>query len=196
MVTNQQKLFIETLTALFQAHGSVDDLFFKNRLGEAIGSLLESYIYIKDKGGHDSHVRSCKEMSNILEAVIYIKKGNPIYLAVAHERVLYYLQSVLTIWSRKEEKILPENQNLELISIPKEEVFQEKSPRLENRKRNKSIDKILEFVKRTPEARTRDIVEQFSALSERTVKRSLKELNEEGLIVRKSDKGAVYYSAV
>ena len=55
---------------------------------------------------------------------------------------------------------------------------------------------ILEFVRREPDCRTKDVIDQFSALSQRTVKRGLKELNEEGKIIKRSDGGAVYYSAV
>ena len=53
--------------------------------------------------------------------------------------------------------------------------------------------KILNYIKRSPNSRTRDIIYEFSVLSERTVKRNLKELVGEGLVKKFSKDNAVYY---
>ena len=63
--------------------------------------------------------------------------------------------------------------------------------------RSKSIsskDKILNFIRKTKKIRTRDLVEQFSVFSKRTVKRTLKELIDDGVIKKEEDERAVYYS--
>ncbi|MBI2068824.1 MAG: hypothetical protein HYT67_01835 [Candidatus Yanofskybacteria bacterium] len=54
-------------------------------------------------------------------------------------------------------------------------------------------EKILNYIKRSPDSRTKDIIYEFSILSERTVKRNLKELVSEGLVKKSSKDNAVYY---
>ncbi|HEY4504223.1 MAG TPA: hypothetical protein VJI73_00440, partial [Candidatus Paceibacterota bacterium] len=61
---------------------------------------------------------------------------------------------------------------------------------------NPSKQKILEFIKSYPNTRTKDIINEFNALSDRTVKRSLTELMQIGLLKKKIENKAVYYSIV
>ncbi len=60
---------------------------------------------------------------------------------------------------------------------------------------NPNKEKILNFIKKSPHTRTKDIIHEFNALSDRTVKRNLGELLKVGLINRKIENKAVYYSA-
>ena len=60
---------------------------------------------------------------------------------------------------------------------------------------NPSKEKILNFIKKSPNARPKDIIHEFNALSDRTVKRNLGELLRVGLINKKIENKAVYYSA-
>jgi hypothetical protein len=60
---------------------------------------------------------------------------------------------------------------------------------------NDSQKMILEFMGDHPRVRTREITDHFAgSLSDRTVKRCLKELVSEGVLVRTSQDGAVMYS--
>ena len=56
-------------------------------------------------------------------------------------------------------------------------------------------EKIVDFVKKSNKIRTKDIVEKFNVLSERTIKRTLKDLTESGILKREEKDRAVYYSA-
>lgn len=56
--------------------------------------------------------------------------------------------------------------------------------------------KILNYIKRSPDSRTKDIIYEFSVLSERTVKRNLKELVSEGLVKKSSKDKAVKYHII
>jgi hypothetical protein len=56
--------------------------------------------------------------------------------------------------------------------------------------------KILGYVKKNPKARAKDVVDEFSILSERTVKRNLMELVRDGLLGKKSKKRSVFYSVI
>jgi DeoR/GlpR family transcriptional regulator of sugar metabolism len=55
-------------------------------------------------------------------------------------------------------------------------------------------DQIFNYIKKTPDIRTKEVMTEFSALSGRTVKRNLKELIDEGFLKKKSDGVAVYYT--
>ena len=55
-------------------------------------------------------------------------------------------------------------------------------------------ERIFNYIKKTPDMRTKDVMTEFSALSGRTVKRNLKELIDEGFLKKKSDGVAVYYT--
>lgn len=206
MEINIRELFTETVSSLFVAHQAIGDLFFKNRVGQEIQGFLKSHIDYKvaqvdsamRKDALFVHIRSCKDVSNALETLSYLKIGSLVPSAIAQEKVLYYLQQV--ILDAKEEVLV-----VAVSEVPRELISQKikeqgatvtKPPKLSKRRKNDNKNKILDFVRRAPETRTREIIEEFSVLSERTVKRTLKELREEGLIVKKADNGAVFYSAV
>ncbi|OGN41327.1 MAG: hypothetical protein A2606_02070 [Candidatus Yanofskybacteria bacterium RIFOXYD1_FULL_42_10] len=57
-------------------------------------------------------------------------------------------------------------------------------------------EKIIHFIKKFPNARTKDIIEEFSVLSARTVKRNLSELAQSGLLRKSIKSKAVYYSVI
>lgn len=61
---------------------------------------------------------------------------------------------------------------------------------------SKNKEAILDFIRHTPRARARDIVDGFHELSERTVRRNLRELIESGLVQKRSEQKAVYYFAL
>ncbi len=56
-------------------------------------------------------------------------------------------------------------------------------------------ERIFNFIRKSPQVRTKEVVSEFSALSGRTVKRNLKELIDEGFLKRKTDGEAVHYSS-
>lgn len=60
---------------------------------------------------------------------------------------------------------------------------------------NENQEKIFGFIKNSPDVRAKDVIDEFSVLSERTVKRNLKELLRSGMIQKRSENRAVYYSA-
>ena len=55
-------------------------------------------------------------------------------------------------------------------------------------------DKILSLIKRRNKIRAKDIIGEFNDISDRTVKRTLKDLADNGLIRKEEINKAVYYS--
>lgn len=210
MTTDRQKLFVRMMTPLFQAQQSVADLFFKNRLDKDIECAVEKHIQYQVSLSEESrreYIRVLKDLDKILEEIIYLKKGDTIQFAVAQEEVLQYLYGFLkeirvTKQVSTETKVVVKSiepiphsvhQPTDLLNNDTSSVRKtiRHKGRLTETQKN-----ILEFVRREPDCRTKDVIDQFSDLSQRTIKRGLKELNEEGKIIKRSDGGAVYYSAV
>lgn len=67
-----------------------------------------------------------------------------------------------------------------------------KSAKLEI-KADSNKERIFDFIKKSPHIRARDVIDKFKILSNRTVKRNLKELTENGFLRKKSADGTVYY---
>lgn len=55
--------------------------------------------------------------------------------------------------------------------------------------------RILDFIRQRPEVRTKDLIEEFSSISGRTIKRNLKELVMSGELTKRAEHKAVFYSA-
>jgi len=209
MSTEQQKLFVSMMTSLFHVQQSVVDLFFKKRLNEDIEQVMDKHIQYfahSNKESQREYIWATKSLNKTLEEIIYLEKGNVSSLTVAHERVLQHLYNLLEE-IRMSKQIFVETEvasiSSELVPRPtipnKPVVMVQKPVRIKSLsvragKLTKTQESILEFVRREPDCRTKDIISQFSALSQRTIKRGLKELNEEGKIVKRSDGVAVYYS--
>jgi Fe2+ or Zn2+ uptake regulation protein len=65
-----------------------------------------------------------------------------------------------------------------------------------NLRESSNKERIFNFIKHSPNSRTKDIIEEFNILSERTVKRNLKDLATEGLVRKFAKNKGVYYSAI
>lgn len=65
-----------------------------------------------------------------------------------------------------------------------------------NLRESSNKERIFNFIKRSPNSRTKEIIEEFNILSERTVKRNLKELTTEGLVRKLAKDNGVYYSVI
>ena len=211
MNTEQQKLFLWMMTSLFHVQQSVADSFFKKRLNEEIEQVMDKHIqYLAHpaKESQREYIWATKSLNKVLEEIIYLEKGDTISLAVAHERVLQHSYNLLKeIRTSKQISveteivpILPELvphstiPNKPIVVAPKP--VRIKSLSVHAGRLTKTQESILEFVRQEPDCRTKDVISQFSALSQRTIKRGLKELNEEGRIIKRLDGVAVYYSAV
>lgn len=200
-------------------HGSklitiIEDRFFKLKLYDGLINFGEAYInhnvaQSKDK---ETYFKFKNNISNFIETLNYIEHSNkklrsPLLrlkrrVILLNLRVLRNINKQYDFSSPKEtmEISTREVTNLEKAEPVKSSEFA-KSPILDTldtiELRSKSIsskDKILNFIRKTKKIRTRDLVEQFSAFSQRTVKRTLKELIGDGVIKREEDERAVYYS--
>jgi hypothetical protein len=201
MTSDRHSLFVQTIGFLFRAQNSVADQFFARHLSESISSILAVHIRYGSAARDRQlisrdYVRTCKDVSSLIEQMLHVGSGDTVLLATAQERLLSYLRQLLIDVKNTapDPIVLPVAPAQPRIEAPR---LAPNITRPKNLHRNPTQVKILEFVKRVPECRPKDIIGEFSALSQRTVKRSIKELSESGLIVKKTTEDkAVYYSAV
>lgn len=187
-------IFIGVINALSSLHQSVMDEFFSYRLSVKMNLIIESYVNtqvdrpnVAQSIATKTHLADVNGILEFVEELKYLKIGQPTPLAITHDRILRYKLSIL-----KKHAANP----VKTQTIKAESKRDAVSSAQSAGNLNQNAEKIFSFVRTRQCVRTKEIVHQFSALSERTVKRSLKELTRQGLLKKESANRAMYYSAV
>jgi len=162
--------------------------------------------------GHKDLLNSINNILDYLEHLAHISKDNTTPLLVAQRNLLKFklhiLQKSKIVKKAKEESETSLTSDVQrpfdVANFPSEvpvtaSVAISKSVLSAQRKNNfgtgtSNKEQIFNYIKKTPDIRTKEIMSEFSALSGRTVKRSLKELTDEGFLKKRSDGAAVYYT--
>jgi hypothetical protein len=147
-------------------------------------------------------VNSTNNLIDFLEYLAHTSKNNTVSFLIAQRSLLRFKLYILQQHKNKNtidpEKIAGVSNSSGVESkMSKAEIIKSLTPKNNDKKdkikTNSTKDKILNYIKKRPEVRARDILFEFSSLSNRTVKRNLKELVDEGFLKKISEKGAVYY---
>ncbi len=178
----------------------LEDRFFRMKLYNGLINFGEAYndynvAQSKDK---ETYFKFKNSISNFIEILDYIEHSNkklqsPLLqlkrrIILLNLRVLRNINKQYVFSSSKETR---EASNLEKAEPAESSIIDTIALRS---KSISSKDKILNFIRKTKKIRTRDLVEQFRAFSKRTVRRTLKELIDDGVIKKEEDERAVYYS--
>lgn len=198
------KYFSRTIILLAEINNLIQDKFFYDKFSAKISSLLDSYIIFSSISGDRvaqyrvAHTRVIETINNILEMFDDLKylsliKVSPLFLQVQKNLLEFKLEL------KGQGNKLPEFKSENVETKEQEQPTSKKSITeniiKKNPKLNQSKKKILEFIKSSPNIRTKDIISEFNALSDRTVKRNLTDLLRTGLIKKRIDSKAVYYYA-
>ena len=198
------KNLINSTIFLVKLFSGLKDKFLAEKLYNKISGFVAGYIKLSiSKGDEDNtshnHVAQYSgfmylknTLDSLLELLDYLEHSK----LTAATPLLYARKNLLAF---KLDLIRLQNQKVRTVTKTKESnpiVPAPKNLPPKNLKESSNKERIFNFIKHSPDARTRDIVGQFSILSERTVKRNLKELITEGLIHKRSKDSAVYYSIV
>jgi len=190
--------FIRTLTALIKIQNDIMDRFFLDKFKERVNNFSEDVIAVLgDKNIAQYYYWKIKsDIDNVfrdLEMFQYLKflKKSPLLLQAMKELLQLKLEVVKIIISKSKLNI-----PIKKFGLQKTEAANRKSTKIDisNMELNDSKKKILEFIKIYPNKRTKDIIDEFSVLSIRTVKRNLTELLQAGLVKKRTDSKASYYS--
>ena len=200
MINESQKIILITVL-LSRLIVSLDDKFFRHKLFSKMQNLLDSYIEFKKVVNvaqyKQNYFKLKNELDNVLEIIDFIihsGKQNMTPLLRLKRRVLNFKLSILKSLKRSYNPVNPKEERTVTVT----QDLETKKPQIQNEVyENKSIsskDKILDFIRKSTKIRTKDLIEEFSAFSERTVKRTLKDLTDNGIVKREELDRAVYYS--
>src|SRR3989344_5220271 len=153
-------------------------------------------------------LNSINNLLDYLEYLAHISENNTSSLLVAQRNLLKFKLHILQ--KNKKEKVgrAPLTSDVQRPSdvanlpseVPVTASVAISKPSVRNKparlvlKTDSNKEQIFNYIKKTPDVRTKEIMSEFSALSGRTVKRNLKELADEGFLKKRSDGAAVYYT--
>ena len=205
--------FANIIILLSKLFTKTEDRFLKQKLHEKISDLVFSFVKREssDTAQHPTNVAQCGRPNLIssinntidyLEYLAHISKNDITPLLVTQKNLLKFKLFVLR------GGVVQENPNKEIktaktpissiekimtadVAISKP-LTKKKSAGLSLRS-DSNKERIFNFIKKTSDVRTKDVLNEFSALSGRTVKRNLRELTDEGFLKKRSDGLAVYY---
>ena len=205
--------FTETLILIAEFFPHLKDDFFIKKLRARLVIFVYGYIrfrsredsadvaqyYIVEKLISDTD--AILELFELINHLKVIKEITPLLLAnqslLALKLEFVKIKNNLSINLEKKENnvpiVAPKSDNKNQASSTNTAVSQKNI--LKKHELNPNKEKILNFIKKSPNTRTKDIIHEFNALSDRTVKRNLGELLRVGLINKKIENKAVYYSA-
>ena len=194
------KNFINSIIFLVKLFSGLKDKFLAQKLYDKISGFIAGYIRLfNSKGEEDetmSHNIRPKDMLNSLDSLLELLDYLEHSKSVSTAPLLYARKNLLNL---KLELIKLHQQPIQPASKPKENkpaapIVKNIQPR--NLKESSNKERIFNFIKHSPNSRTKEIIEEFNILSERTVKRNLKELTTEGLVRKFAKDNGVYYSVI
>ncbi|OGZ43302.1 MAG: hypothetical protein A2719_03915 [Candidatus Ryanbacteria bacterium RIFCSPHIGHO2_01_FULL_45_22] len=188
-VEERTKNFINTVIFVSRIFSGLKDKFLARKLYDKLSDFVSVYSLPPKDNVAQYSTTLLTTTNSLLELLDYLEHSK----TTAATPLLYARRSLFAF-------------KLQLIRIQpgqpiieKERAASPVTPKIKkeiNLSGNK--EKILNYIKRSPDSRTKDIIYEFSVLSERTVKRNLKELVSGGLVKKSSkDKDkAVYYHVI
>lgn len=185
------KKFTAAMVFSSRMSSGVKDQLFLQKLYRSLSDLSRAHAaFLKEENEKNiSEVSHC--IRRVMDSVDYcehLELAALIPLLQARQALL----RLARVFSTKKEKTRPITQPVKNTSEhasppkPRQELLDQ--PHL-----SENQEKIFKFIRQSPNVRAKDIIDGFGLLSDRTVKRSLKELINSGLIKKKEENRAVYY---
>lgn len=196
--------FVKSLILLIRFENFIKDSFFWHKFDRLINDLAVNYIMLlNDKNNAAQYLERSEKCLGIIENL----------LDTLHEMAYLNFLQISPLSIRMEMSIL--KVKLDIIKLKKDhnskldrelkknnlnpdqgiskEIFRN-HVRNKSNKLHESKKRLLEFIKSYPDRRTKDLIYEFNTVSSRTVKRNLTELLQAGLLKKRIENGAVYYS--
>ncbi len=194
------KNFTNSIIFLVKLFAGLKDKFLAQKLYDKISGFIVGYIKLFNSKEEDSetvsHNITAKDLKNILDGLLELLDYLEHSKLSSTTPLLYARKNLLNF---KLDLIKLHHQPIQSVSKPKENkppVLVPRNVQSRNLKESSNKEKIFNFIKHSPNSRTKEIIEEFSILSERTVKRNLKELTIEGLVRKFAKDNGVYYLAI
>lgn len=203
MEEDSPKNFINSIIFLVKLFAGLKDKFLAQKLYDKISEFIAGHIKLFNVKGKEettpcnvaqyyTFIELKNRIDGLLELLDYLEHSK----SVSATPLLYARRNLLDF---KLNLIRLQHQSVQFASKPKENkpiITASKNIQPKNLKESSNKDKIFNFIKRSPNSRTKEIIEEFNILSERTVKRNLKELTSEGLVRKFAKDKGIYYSTI
>lgn len=182
----------------------IEDKFFQEKVFSKLKTLLRSYLDFCAETNvaqyKQNYFKFNSEIDSFLDAIDYIihsKNYNLIPLLKLKRRILDFKLTMVKDLKKSIDPSVYEERERGVVKAERSEITKPQilNPNLKNEPAS-SKGKILDFIRKSKKTRTKDLIEEFSAFSERTVKRTLKELTSDGILKREEIDRAVYYSII
>lgn len=194
------KNFTNSIIFLVKLFAGLKDKFLAQKLYDKISGLIAGYIKLFNSKTEEDEIMSHNvrfiELKNVADSLLELLDYLEHSKFVSTTPLLYARRNLLDF---KLNLVRLHHQSTHLKSKPKENkppVFVSKNIQTKTLKESSNKERIFNFIKHSPNSRTKEIVEEFNILSGRTVKRNLKELINAGLIKRFSKDRAVFYQTI
>ena len=209
--------FTNSVILLSKLLTTIEDRFLEHKLCGKISDFVSAFVEEKNTRSPDIaqhnmlrnivHQNLLNSINNLLDHLEYsshTSKSNAIPPLLAQINLLKFKLYILKC--HKAEKVSKTSLALTVedltYSVPsaKPSLSVLKSPAKIKRadrqmlKYDSNKERIFNFIQKTQEVRTKDIMSEFNVLSSRTVKRNLKELTDQGFVKKIVEAGAVYYT--
>lgn len=183
--------FTNSIILLSKLLSKIEDRFFARKLYEKVSDFVSAFVEQRTSPFSTSHNISpdlLNSINNLLDHLDYLKHDSKLDSASLFLAQRNLLKFKLHILKKKNDIPAIIDAATSKLAKPKPKLI-----RL-ILKSNSNKERIFNFVKDTPDVRTKDIMDEFRTLSGRTIKRNLKELTDEGFLRKRSEEsGAVYY---
>lgn len=190
------KNFINTVILIAKIFSGLKDKFLARKLYDRLSDFVLAYSgKVGDKAGGNvaqySQGEVLASVNNLLELLDYLEHSK----TAAATPLLYARRNLLAF----KLQLIRSADKSNIAEEDRKEVSPAPSALRARIKKEADVggnkEKIFNYIKRSPNSRTKDIVYEFNILSERTVKRNLKELVDDGLLKKVAKNKAVYYHA-
>jgi len=180
-------LFINAVLAMAKLE-NINDSFFSRRLQDFLKKFLVRGIASWQENDNDiaqylarkDLIALVREINEFLEELKYLNLIRPASLLLVRRALMHFY--------------LFEIRSLQLPQPKSDKQPAVAASRASPPQLSKNQEKILGFIKKFQRVRARDVIDEFSVLSQRTVKRNLKELMHNGFIRKREEDRAVYYT--
>ena len=194
---------VDTLISVAELHNATEDKFFSDKLRNKLYTLLSNSVNWLSRNQQDIvqhrilYERVGTDIDGLLEVLdnicyINLVGSFPLFLGVQKKLLTLKLQII-----KKEDDVRDKLNTDNQFEVKQEKEtnkkFKIEKVVIKNINLNQSKKRIFDFIKAVPNTRTKDIISEFNALSDRTVKRNLTDLLHAGLIKKRIDNKAVYY---
>ncbi len=206
------KKFVNTVIALAKLLYLLQDAFLIRKLYKKVNDFITGYVRFlagkNAKGDSEQEANvaqsvACQELLSAIHSLLELTEYLEHYKAIDTAPLLLARRNILFIkldlikFANNAKLNKPGKKMNQFVDAPGNlpqnlpaNIYSESN----DKKLSVNKERIVGFIKKFPSVRTKDIIEEFSILSSRTVKRNLSELTQGGFLHKFTKDKAVFYS--